>query len=85
MGTRFTHCMLDLCWISVYVFVGGFMGYQPRVNCIYNDQGAWCTNKCVKRSLFGIGARCCSEYPYRTGKCGVKVEHPRKPEPPGGE
>lgn len=36
-----------------------------KVNCKYNDQGAWCTNKNVKRSLFGLGARCCSE---REGK-----------------
>ena len=33
-----------------------------KVNCKYNDKGAWCTNKNIKRSLFGIGARCCSEY-----------------------
>ena len=25
-----------------------------NVNCIYNDQGAWCTNEKIKRSLFGI-------------------------------
>jgi hypothetical protein len=33
-----------------------------KVNCKCNDNGAWCTNKNVKRSLFGIGARCCSEF-----------------------
>ena len=33
-----------------------------KVNCIYNDKGAWCTNKNVKRSLLGLGARVCSEY-----------------------
>jgi len=33
-----------------------------KINCKYNDRGAWCTNKNVKRSLFGIGARCCSEF-----------------------
>ena len=34
-----------------------------RVNCICNDRGAWCKNKNIKRSLFGLGARCCIDYP----------------------
>lgn len=33
-----------------------------KVNCKYNDDGAWCINKEIKRSLFGIGTRCCSEF-----------------------
>ena len=33
-----------------------------KINCTYNDQGAWCTDKRVKRSLWGFGARCCIEY-----------------------
>jgi hypothetical protein len=35
-----------------------------KINCIYNDNHAWCTNKNIKRSIFGIGARCCKVYPY---------------------
>ena len=33
-----------------------------KINCTHNDQGAWCTDKRVKRSLWGFGARCCIEY-----------------------
>lgn len=33
-----------------------------NINCKWNDRGAWCENENVKRSLFGIGARCCVEY-----------------------
>ncbi len=32
---------------------------QMQIDCQWNDQSAWCTNKKVKRSLFGLGARCC--------------------------
>ena len=28
---------------------------QRKINCKYNDEGAWCTNKNIKRSLFGHG------------------------------
>lgn len=35
---------------------------MKSVNCKWNDQGAWCRNRKVKRSMFGIGARCCIEY-----------------------
>lgn len=34
-----------------------------KVNCKYNDQGAWCKNSNIKRSLWGLGARCCVLYP----------------------
>lgn len=41
-----------------------------NINCIYNDRGAWCKNKKVKRCLFGIGARECIEYPCKAeGDC----------------
>jgi len=30
-----------------------------NINCRQNDQGAWCRDRRVKRSLFGIGARVC--------------------------
>ncbi len=32
---------------------------QMQIDCQWNNQSAWCTNKKVKRSLFGLGARCC--------------------------
>ena len=41
-----------------------------KINCKHNDKGAWCTNKKVKRSLFGVGARCCSE--HNNKKCELK-------------
>jgi len=43
---------------------------------IYKD-GAWCTNKNIKRSLFGIGARCCLEFDNK--KCELKEERISKP------
>jgi hypothetical protein len=43
-----------------------------KVNCINNDKGAYCKDKKVKRSLFGLGARCCSEY-HNINKCPYKV------------
>ena len=33
-----------------------------KINCRWNDLGAWCKNKRIKRSLFGVGSRCCIEY-----------------------
>jgi hypothetical protein len=53
-----------------------------RINCKYNDQGAWCFNKEVKRSLFGFGARCCIIYPNYTGKCEHQIKYPKPIAPP---
>jgi len=51
------------------------------VNCKFNDQGTWCTNKNIKRSLFGfLGPRCCVDYPMHN-KCKWK-EHLTRPSPP---
>lgn len=50
---------------------------QKKINCKYNDQGAWCNNKNIKRSLFGIGARCCSE--FNDEKCDLKEVKIRTP------
>ncbi|MEA3295538.1 MAG: DUF2283 domain-containing protein [Patescibacteria group bacterium] len=45
-----------------------------KINCKWNDNGAWCKNKKVKRNLFGLGARCCIE--YDTNKvCQLKEPH----------
>lgn len=41
-----------------------------KINCIYNDDNAWCTNKNIKRSIFGIGARVCLE--HNNKKCEYK-------------
>jgi len=47
-----------------------------RINCIYNDQGFWCTNKQIKRSLFGLGSRMCIEADYMIPKtCALKQAH----------
>ena len=54
-----------------------------NINCIYSDQGAWCTNKNIKRSLCGIGARCCVEYPHISKQtCEFKEKHKRPVPPP---
>lgn len=52
------------------------------INCQYAEDGIYCTNKNVKRSLFGLGARMCMEA-YRCDKCPYKVKNPR-PDPPTG-
>ena len=36
-----------------------------NINCKYNNDRAWCNNKNIKRSLLGIGARCCIDYPLK--------------------
>lgn len=56
-----------------------------NINCIHNDRGAWCKHKDVKRSFFGIGARCCSIYPCEHDKCELQKKHARPtimPPPP---
>lgn len=30
-----------------------------KIDCVYNDSGAWCKNKLIKKSLCGIGTRVC--------------------------
>lgn len=51
-----------------------------RINCVYNDNGAWCKNKNVKRSLFGLGSRCCINYPYENKKhCKFKKTYEKTP------
>ena len=51
-----------------------------KINCEYNDDGAWCTNKKVRRSLFGLGSRCCSE--YNDKKCDKKITISKSTSPP---
>ncbi len=56
---------------------------MKRINCKFNDNGAWCTNLNIKKSLWGIGSRCCIEYPdYNPKKCEFKEEHSRPSAPP---
>ena len=54
---------------------------QIKVNCKYNDHGAWCRNENVKRSLWGLGARCCIEYPYNKNTCKY-IDKYKRPNPP---
>lgn len=51
---------------------------RVKIYCKYNDRGAWCKNKNVKRSLLGIGARCCSEYSDKPIECTLKETTPTK-------
>jgi hypothetical protein len=53
---------------------------EIKINCISNDGGSHCTHKKVKRSLFGLGARCCSE--FRGEKCELKELRTPKVTPP---
>ncbi len=43
-----------------------------KINCIYADSDGWCSNKKIKRSLYGLGARVCIENPY--GVCEYKKQ-----------
>ena len=53
---------------------------ERKINCIYNDDFAWCNCKKVKKSLFGIGDRLCIER-HDGEKCDYKKGIP-KPTPP---
>lgn len=54
-----------------------------RINCTFNDNGAWCKNDNVKRSLLGVGARCCVLYPGLNGNtCQWQNMYPRPNSPP---
>jgi hypothetical protein len=53
---------------------------MQRVNCVSNEQGAWCRDARIKRSLFGIGARCCLVFEGKP--CEYQQEHLRPAAPP---
>jgi len=54
-----------------------------KINCMFNDRGAWCTNTDIKRSLYGMGARLCSEYPpMHDSTCALRVTYKKPPSPP---
>lgn len=54
-----------------------------NINCVFIKDHVDCTNQEVKRSLFGLGPRLCTEYGNLTGKkCVHCVEHKRPKCPP---
>jgi hypothetical protein len=59
------------------------MGFTLHINCVYFEDFGRCSNKNVKKSLFGIGPRYCSETerPFHL-KCPYMKEHPRPISPP---
>lgn len=57
-----------------------------NLNCIYNDKGDWCTNKNIKRSLFGLGARYCIVFPcFDTDACQCSKKYPKPKILPQGQ
>ena len=54
-----------------------------NINCRMNDQGAWCRDRCVKRSLFGIGARVCKVFEGKP--CKFQDMYPRPHIKPRGQ
>ena len=50
-----------------------------KVNCIHNNQGAWCTCTEVKRSLWGLGVRCCVMYPPLNGAACANQRETKRP------
>ena len=49
------------------------------VNCKANDQGAWCKDRRIKRSIWGIGARVCLVFEGKA--CPYQDKYPRPPVP----
>jgi len=48
-----------------------------NINCIYNEKGAWCTNKNNISSFLGMKRRC-QLYPYGDMiDCKHREKHPR--------
>jgi len=50
-----------------------------KIDCKFNNLGAWCKCKQVKRKWYEMGGRGCIEYPYQTNKC-VYKESTLRPE-----
>ena len=48
-----------------------------KINCEFNNLGAWCKCKQVKRKWYEIGGRGCIEYPYQIIKCPYKKDKPK--------
>ena len=54
-----------------------------NINCKSYERGGWCKDKRIKRSLFGIGARCCVLLDdHFSSKCPHQKKYPRPPAPP---
>lgn len=53
-----------------------------KINCIYNENNAFCTHKNVKRSLCGLGARVCLEHNDKPCKFKVSLHKSAAPPPP---
>jgi len=53
-----------------------------EVNCIYNDEGCWCKNRAIKRSLWGLGARMCIDAGRLRATCEIREEYPKPASPP---
>ena len=53
-----------------------------KINCEFNDLGAWCKCKQVKRKWYQIGGRGCMEYPDQINKCPYKTSGLKTPPPP---
>jgi len=51
---------------------------KRKINCKYNSEVLWCTNKNIKRSLFGLGAKCCIE--FEGEECRLKELRTLRPE-----
>lgn len=55
-----------------------------NVNCIYfNNEGCHsCTNRNLKKSMFGLGSRVCKDMGKFNDTCEHKVKHKRPSAPP---
>ena len=50
---------------------------KGKVNCKYNEKGAWCSNEKVERGLFGLGERLCYDYLKISHTCPYRLETKR--------
>jgi len=53
------------------------MSVIKNINCIYSDNGIYCKNNKIKRSLFGFGARVCKNVDsFWDDKCDLIEKYP---------
>lgn len=54
-----------------------------KIDCKKSIDGVWCSDKRIKRSLFGFGARCCVMVDGES--CKYQETTPRPSSPPGSQ
>ncbi len=53
-----------------------------KVNCVYNEQGCRCKNIHIKKSLWGLGTRCCPVFYAESCYLQKEIPKPKLTPPP---